>query len=319
MKNKLRVALLAGGRSGEREVSLKGAAVVAQSLDPQKYEVMQYDPATDLNRLIADSAKLDVAFILLHGRFGEDGTVQGLLDLLGIPYQGSGVLGSSLAMHKHMAKVQYKNAGLLVPDWLLARPEDAENPERILGQLSLPLVVKPVQQGSSLGMSIARTVEELRAGIALAFNYDQEVMVEQYIRGREITGGVLGNATLAALPLVEIIPGEQFVFFDYTAKYTPGASHEVCPAELDPALTARAQEIALKAHRALMLKGYSRSDMILAGNDIYLLETNTIPGMTPTSLLPQAAKAHGLSFAALLDRLLELALERPVSHVVKQP
>jgi len=311
MKNRLRVALLAGGRSGEREVSLKGAAEVTKALDPEKYQVSHYDPATDLARLITDRPGLDVAFILLHGRYGEDGTIQGLLDLLGLPYQGSGVLGSALAMHKQMAKVQYRHAGLLVPDWIMAIPEDAKNPDRIMKALPLPLVVKPVQQGSSLGMSIARTAQELTAGVALAFTFDHEVMVEQYIRGREITGGVLGNDTLTALPIVEIIPGDAFTFFDYTAKYTPGASREVCPAEISPALTAQAQEIARRAHRALLLRGYSRTDMIASGNDIYILETNTIPGMTPTSLLPQAAQAHGLPFAALLDRLLELALEKP--------
>jgi D-alanine-D-alanine ligase len=157
-------------------------------------------------------------------------------------------------------------------------------------------------------MSLARSEEELAQGLAKAFAFDSEVMVEQYVQGREITGGVLGNKELTALPLVEIFPGEEYAFFDYQAKYQAGASREVCPAELEPEVTARAQEIALAAHRALQLKGYSRTDMIVAGDGIYVLETNTIPGMTPTSLLPQAAAVHGLPFPALLDRLIELAL-----------
>jgi len=309
MKNKLRLALLAGGKSGEREVSLKGAKEVAKALDPQRYEVRRYDPATDLAQLAADSDTFDVAFILLHGPFGEDGTVQGFLDLLDLPYQGSGVLGSAMAMDKNLAKILYRNSGLKVPDWYMAEKEDINNPSKILGQLGLPLVIKPANQGSSLGMTIARSEDQISEGLIKAFAVDHQVMVEEFIEGREITGGILGNDELTALPLVEIIPGEQYEFFDYEAKYQPGASTEICPADLDDPLTIRAQQYALTAHRALQLRGYSRTDMIVSGDDIYVLETNTIPGMTPTSLLPQGAAAAGLDFAALLDRLLELALE----------
>ena len=309
MNKKLRLALLAGGKSGEREVSLNGAAGVAKALDPHKYEVKRYDPATDLAKLAAEADTIDVAFILLHGPFGEDGTVQGFLDLLNIPYQGSGVLGSALAMDKNLAKILYKNNGLQVPDWYMAEKEDIDNPSKVLGQLGLPLVIKPSNQGSSLGMTIARSEEEITEGLKKAFAIDHQVMIEEFIEGREITGGVLGNNELTALPLVEIIPGEQYEFFDYEAKYQPGASTEICPAVLDDPLTIRAQQYALTAHRALQLKGYSRTDMIISGDDIYVLETNTIPGMTPTSLLPQAAAAAGLDFGALLDRLIELALE----------
>ena len=309
MNKKLRLALLAGGKSGEREVSLNGASGIAKALDPHKYEVKRYDPATDLAKLAAEADTIDVAFILLHGPFGEDGTVQGFLDLLNIPYQGSGVLGSALAMDKNLAKILYKNNGLQVPDWYMAEKEDIDNPSKVLGQLGLPLVIKPSNQGSSLGMTIARSEEEITEGLKKAFAIDHQVMIEEFIEGREITGGVLGNNELTALPLVEIIPGEQYEFFDYEAKYQPGASTEICPAVLDDPLTIRAQQYALTGHRALQLKGYSRTDMIISGDDIYVLETNTIPGMTPTSLLPQAAAAAGLDFGALLDRLIELALE----------
>ena len=313
---RLRVALLAGGRSGEREVSLAGAVGVEQALDPSRYQVFRYDPATDLARLAADAAlgpdgarKLDVAFLHLHGPLGEDGTVQGMLDLLDLPYQGSGVLGSALAMDKDLAKQLYRLAGLKVPAWEMALPSDRAEPGRLLAKLTLPLVVKPVRQGSSLGMSIVDREEELGPALANAFAFDEEVMVEQFISGRELTGGVLGNAELTALPIVEIIPGENFRFFDYQAKYQAGASREICPAELPFEIGAEARRCAVAAHRALHLKGYSRTDMILAADGLYILETNTIPGMTPTSLLPQAAAAHGLTFGALLDRLLELALE----------
>jgi len=306
---KLRLALLAGGKSGEREVSLKGAAEVAKALDPKKYEVKRYDPATDLARLASDAGSIDVAFILLHGPFGEDGTVQGFLDLLAIPYQGSGVLGSAIAMDKNLSKILYRNSGLKVPEWYMAAKEDIDNPSKILGQLALPLVIKPASQGSSLGMTIARSEEDIAKGLQKAFAIDRQVMVEEFIAGREITGGVIGNEELTALPLVEIIPGEQYEFFDYEAKYQPGASKEICPAELEEAITIRAQNYALTAHRALQLRGYSRTDMIVNGDDIYVLETNTIPGMTPTSLLPQGAAAAGLDFSELLDRLIELALQ----------
>ncbi|MGX9727107.1 MAG: D-alanine--D-alanine ligase family protein [Candidatus Electronema sp. VV] len=309
--SKIRLALIAGGISGEREVSLRGAAGVEQALNKDKYEVVRYDPAADLARLAADASQLDAAFILLHGIGGEDGTVQGMLELLGIPYQGSGVLGSALAMHKHLAKVMYRLHGLPVAAWEIAEKAHVSDPAPLLAKLRLPLVVKPVRQGSSLGMSIVRQAEQLAAALATAFEHDSEVMVEEFISGREITVGVLGNEELTALPLVEIIPDRRFDFFDYEAKYTPGATREVCPAEVSDRIRDKAQDYGLRAHNALQLRGYSRTDMIIhEDGEIFLLETNTIPGMTPTSLLPQAAAQIGLDFPALLDRLIELALER---------
>lgn len=310
MAEKIRLALIAGGKSGERDVSLAGARGVLAALDKNKYAVTQYDPATDLALLAADADKLDVAFILLHGPLGEDGSMQGTLDLLGIPYQGAGILGSAMAMDKNLAKKMYLEAGLKVANWQMASVDDISNPAPLVAKLNFPVVIKPVRQGSSLGMSIAHDEQELSTGLALAFDYDDEVMVEEFIRGREITCGVLGNKKLSPLPLVEVIPGEEYPFFDYQAKYQPGASREVCPAELDEETTRKAQEFGLRAHKALKLKGYSRTDMMVAEDgDIYTIETNTIPGMTPTSLLPQAAKAFGLDFPALLDRLIELAME----------
>jgi D-alanine-D-alanine ligase len=312
---KIRLALIAGGTSDEREVSLRGAAGVEKALNPEKYAVVRYDPATDLGRIAADAGKIDVAFLLLHGVHGEDGTIQGFLDLLGIPYQGAGVLGSALAMDKHLAKTMYKLHGLPVAPWVMVEPQDVQNPGRIVREVGLPCVVKPVRQGSSIGMSIVRTAEQLPQALLLALRHDNEVMVEAYIKGRELTVGVLGNQELMALPLIEIIPNAQYEFFDYEAKYQPGASREICPAPVDDQIRAKAQRYALTAHRCLQLRGYSRTDMILRDEELYLLETNTIPGMTPTSLLPQAAAEAGIPFAALLDRLIELAMEKPARMV----
>jgi|UniRef100_A0A7C3UXK8 D-alanine-D-alanine ligase len=307
---KLRLALIAGGKSAEREVSLKSGDQVYQALDKSKYDIRRYDPRDDLARLVQDAPELDVALVIMHGRGGEDGTLQGMLDLLGLPYQGSGVLASALGMNKELSKILYQQAGLQVSKALFFNRGEAPDPRDIKARLGLPVVIKPVNEGSSIGITKARTPEELERGLAAAFQYDRRVLVEQFLEGVEVTGGVLGNSQLTALPLVEIIPSEQYDFFDYEAKYKPGASREVCPARLDEATTLKAQAAALTAHRALHCRGYSRTDMIVKDGEVYVLETNTIPGMTATSLFPQAAKAFGLDFPQLLDRLIELALEK---------
>ncbi len=306
---KLTVALLSGGISSEREVSLNSGNQVFEALDKKKYDVLRYDPKTDLQRLVADAQKINVAMIILHGPFGEDGTVQGLLDLLGIPYQGSGVLGSAVAMNKLMSKQLYQQVGLPVPSYLSLKRSDTIDPAGIAARLGLPVVIKPVQGGSSVGMSIVRSESDLPGAIQKAFDYDTTVLVEAYIDGIEITGGVLGNSDPEALPLIEIIPDKSHAFFDYEAKYTAGVTQEICPARIDAALTEKARTYAVMAHEALGCKGYSRTDLMLKGRDFFVLETNTIPGMTATSLFPQAAAAAGLSFAQLLDRLIELSLE----------
>ncbi|MCI5144992.1 MAG: D-alanine--D-alanine ligase [Candidatus Electrothrix sp. AR3] len=308
--HKIRLALIAGGVSGEREVSLQGATGVEQALDTEKYKVVRYDPATDLARIAADADQLDVAFILLHGIQGEDGTVQGMLELLGIPYQGAGVLGSALAMDKNLAKTLYRLHDLPVAAWAMATKKHIADPTPLLTKLSLPLVIKPIRQGSSLGMSIVHQSEDLPAALVTAFKHDNQVMAEEFIQGREITVGVLGNTELTAPPLVEIIPNSRYDFFDYEAKYQLGATQEVCPAVVSDRIREQAQAYALTAHKTLQLRGYSRTDMIIGPEDeIFILETNTIPGMTPTSLFPQAAAQAGLDFSALLDRLVMLAME----------
>ncbi|HSM74282.1 MAG TPA: D-alanine--D-alanine ligase [Desulfobacterales bacterium] len=306
---KTRVALLSGGISSERAVSLASGNQVFAALDKQKYDIRRYDPQSDLPRLVAEAPRIDVALVILHGPFGEDGTVQGLLDLLGIPYQGSGVLGSAIAMNKLVSKQLYEKFGIPVPPYLALTRRDRLDPEAIGQRLGFPLVIKPVSGGSSIGMSLVKSPEALAAGIDQALQYDSGVLLEVYLAGVELTCGVIGNEHLEALPLIEIIPDKAHPFFDYTAKYTAGATQEICPARIDPALAEKAQSYGLMAHRALNCRGYSRTDMILKDGEIFVLETNTIPGMTPTSLMPQAARAAGMSFSQLLDRLIALALE----------
>lgn len=307
--DKIRVALLAGGKSAEREVSLKSGEQVYQALNKSRYDVSRYDPRDDLARLAQDADHLDVALIILHGRLGEDGTVQGFLELLGIPYQGSGVLGSALAMNKMISKQLYIQAGLPVAPHIIADKSAPPKSEEIRQNVGFPLVVKPEHEGSSIGLSIVHNESQLAAALEQGWQYDRLCLLEKYIHGTEITGAVLGNESLQALPLIEIVPGKEYEFFDYNAKYLPGATNEICPARISPELTEKAQEIAKRAHRVLNCRGYSRTDMIASGADLFVLETNTIPGMTRTSLFPQAAAAAGISFSALLDRLIELALE----------
>ena len=307
---KLHIALLAGGTSGERQVSLNGAAAVEKALDSEKFLVRRYDPAVDLVRLAADAPEIDFAFILLHGLHGEDGTMQGFLDLLGVPYQGSGVLGSAIAMDKHLAKELFRLHGLPVADWLVLDDVNQVSAGELLERFGLPVVIKPVHEGSSLGLTLARLREQLLQGIERALAHDSQIIVEKYIEGRELTVGVFGNKQLTALPVIEIVPGPGFDFFNYDAKYQAGATEEICPARISKDITIQAQQHAQVAHKALRLRGYSRTDMILdAHGSLYLLETNTIPGMTATSLMPQAAAVHGLSFPKFLELLIELGLE----------
>jgi D-alanine-D-alanine ligase len=314
---KLTVALLSGGISSEREVSLNSGNQVYQALDKEKYRILRYDPKTDLSRLVADAPQIDAALIILHGPYGEDGTMQGLLDLLNIPYQGSGVLGSALAMNKLAAKTLYEKAGLTTPTYIAITPKTSFDPEGWTRQIGLPLVVKPSGAGSSVGISIVRDKIALQPALNDAFSHDDTIIIEKYIHGTELTGGVIGNDELKALPLIEIIPDSSHEFFNYKAKYTEGASREICPARIDQALADKAKDCAIRAHQALFCKGYSRTDMILQDKDIYVLETNTIPGMTATSLLPRAAAVDGIPFSELLDRLIQLGIEekeRRASH-----
>ena len=307
-----RIAVILGGSSQEREVSLRSGKAVANALDPARYRAVIFDPVVDLPRLFAEAPRLDAALIMLHGRGGEDGTMQGLLDILGVPYQCAGVLGCALAMDKVMSKDRFRHKGLPVaPDLVLQRGEPGQA-GRVKSELGLPVVVKPAHEGSSVGIKIVQKPGQLPAALKTAFELDRTVLVERFLAGREITAGVIGNLELQALPLVEIIPDKKkYEFFDYQAKYLPGASNEICPADLDAETTALIQDLAIKAHQALGLLGYSRTDFILTDEGPFILETNTIPGMTETSLFPQAAAAAGMDFTAMVNRLVKLALERP--------
>lgn len=309
-EKKLRVALLAGGKSAEREVSLKSGKQVFLSLDKNKYDVLRYDPRDDLPQLAADASRIDVALIILHGRLGEDGTIQGFLESLGIPHHGSGVLGSALAINKILSKEVYQQAGLPVAPYVVAERGNYGEVRAAVKDTGYPAVVKPEHEGSSIGLSIVRDEAHLQKALEQGWQYDRRCLVEKFISGTEITCGVLGNADLQALPLIEIIPGDEHEFFDYEAKYVPGQTQEICPARISSELTRKAQDYAIRAHQVLCCRGYSRTDMIISEDDgMYVLETNTIPGMTETSLFPQAAAAAGYSFSGLLDRLIELALE----------
>ena len=309
LKKQLKIALLAGGTSSEREVSLKGAEAVKKALLTLGHEVEFFDPASDLAKLVQKAGEIDFAFLVVHGKGGEDGSLQGFLDSLGIPYQGAGVLGSALAMHKGISKELYKLAGLKVPEGKTFFKNDFfKHPDKIkkyANKIGYPLVVKPASHGSSIGMSIVKEEKDFEKACESAFSFDEEILVEKYLKGREFTVGILDEKPL---PVVEIVP-KKSEFFDYKTKYTPGMAEEVCPAKISEELSLKAQECALKAHKVLRLKHYSRTDMILVGKDFFILETNTIPGMTETSLLPLSAKVAGFPFEVLVQKLIELGLK----------
>lgn len=302
----LKIALLAGGTSSERDVSLRGAFAVSKALEKLGYKYEFFDPAYDLPKLVNRAREFDCAFLVVHGPGGEDGTLQGFLDSIGIPYQGAGTLGSALAMHKGLSKLLYQQAGLKVPEGKsFLKDFSQEEIKNYAKYLGFPVVVKPATQGSSIGLSIAKNEKNLKEACEKAFSVDDEILIEKYLKGREITVGILDETPL---PVVEIIP-KFSDFFDYQTKYTPGFAEEICPAPLPENLTQKAQQYGLIAHKALKLRHYSRTDMILVGEEIYVLETNTIPGMTETSLLPLAAKVAGYSFENLIKKLIELALK----------
>jgi D-alanine-D-alanine ligase len=262
-----------------------------------------------LGDLVKERDWIDLAFVLLHGKYGEDGRMQGMLDILGIPYVGSGVLASAMALNKRVAKGVYREQGLRVPQHVVLRQGERYSRENIMERLGEATVVKPVAEGSSLGASVCQDEEGLAIAIQGAFEFDDEVLVEEYLPGSEITCCVLGNRELEVLPLIEIVPDSSYRFFDYDAKYTEGATQEICPASVSESVVKEAQGAAKAAHLALGCRDWSRTDMIVMEDVIYVLETNTIPGMTKNSLFPLAARTAGWSFSDLLDRLVALAVE----------
>jgi len=307
---KIKIAVLAGGWSREREISIMSGNAAYRALDKNKYDVTMYDPKNKLRELMAKKENIDLAFNLLHGKYGEDGCMQGMLDVLGIPFVGSGVLSSAMTVKKKVTKDIYRNEGMTVaPDIVVTKGEDF-SVEEIITRIGNQTVVKPLDEGSSVGMSLCGNREELAAGIETAFECGRKIMIEQLIVGREVTCCVLGNTELETLPIIEIVPKEQYRFFDYEAKYTPGATEEICPAHLVENPQGIVIEYAKKAHQALGCSVWSRTDMIVKNENVYLLETNTIPGMTENSLFPLAARTAGISFSELLDRLIALSFEK---------
>jgi D-alanine-D-alanine ligase len=304
------VAVLKGGRSLERQVSLRSGARVEDALARLGHDVVGIDIGGDLVARLRD-ARPDVAFIALHGRDGEDGTVQELLEVLGIPYTASGVSACMRTADKVTTKHLLQDAGLPTPDFFsftetaFKELGAAEALGAIEERLAFPIVVKPADQGSALGIRFAATAADVPAAIVAAFSYSTRVLLERHVHGRELAVSVLGDD---ALPVVEAVPNEED-FYDFSARYTIGRTRFVCPAELGDELTARAQTLALDAFRLLGCRGFARVDLLLeeATGELFVLEANAIPGLTETSLLPQAAEEAGISFDAFVERVLALA------------
>jgi len=303
-----RVAVLMGGRSAEREVSLSTGAQVAAALIRSGFDVVCIDTGEADFIAQIEAANAGVAFICLHGRFGEDGTVQGLLELMDLPYVGSGVLASALAMNKVMSKRIYESVGLSTPAYVTVTKGGSLDVAAITAQLGPKTVVKPADEGSSVGMTIVSDPDSLADAVEFAFRFDPLVLIERFEAGAEVTVGVIGNHDPIALPTLEIVPAHDF--YDYESKYVPGMSSHIIPARVSEAARLECQRLAVEAHRALGCIGMSRSDTIVTqAGDVFLLETNTIPGMTATSLLPDAAAAAGIEFPDLCAQLVALALE----------
>jgi D-alanine-D-alanine ligase len=352
---KIRVGVLTGGASSERDISLAAGAQIQRVLPKDRYDVVLLDPLALMVRnpmlteeqraqgraLLAGGGRpgpahelpkgleseitaaskalvpateaitgagdpVDVIFISLYGAWGEDGRMQGLLDTLGIPYTGSGVLASALAMDKVMAKTVLGAAGLDVPKGVVVASASGAELGRARG-VGLPVFVKPVSSGSSVGAAIVRRDEDLGPAIADALRYDERALVEEYLAGRELTVAVIGNDTPEALPVIEIVTNREF--FDYKAKYDTGGSEEIVPARIPDDIARRAQAVGIEAHNALGCRGMSRTDIVWSDDRLVTLEVNTIPGMTANSLLPKAAKAAGIEFGDLVGRLIGWALD----------
>jgi D-alanine-D-alanine ligase len=309
-----RVAVLKGGRSLERQVSLKSGARVEDALERLGHQVIPIDVGSDLvDRLGAE--RPDVAFVALHGRDGEDGTVQELLEVMGIAYTGSRVSACIRAADKVLAKHAMRDDGIPTPDFYAFNETAfkelgaAQALPAIEERLEFPIVVKPAGQGSALGIKFARTPADVPAALVAAFSYDRKVLLERHVPGRDLAVSIIDEGGASrALPIVEAVP-EQEDFYDFESRYEIGRTRFVCPAELDDEIAARASEIALRVYGLLGCAGFARVDLMLEGStgELYALEANSIPGLTETSLLPQAADAAGIGFDELIDRILDAA------------
>jgi D-alanine-D-alanine ligase len=307
-----RVAVLKGGRSLERQVSLKSGARVQDALERLGHDVVGIDVGHDLVARLRAAAP-DVAFVALHGRDGEDGTVQELLEALGVAYTGSGVSACIRCADKVLAKHHMLDAGIPTPDFFAFNETAfkelgaAEALPAIEERLQFPIVVKPAGQGSALGIKFAASAKDVPSALVAAFSYGDKVLLERHVDGRDLAVSILDGV---ALPVVEAVPREED-FYDFEARYEIGRTEFVCPAQLPDEVTARAQEIALDVWRVLGCRGFARVDLMLGAHsgELSVLEANAIPGMTQTSLMPQAADAAGIGFDALIARIVELAIE----------
>jgi D-alanine-D-alanine ligase len=307
------VAVLKGGPSLERQVSLRSGARVQDALERLGHEVLPIDVGADLIERL-ELQRPDVAFLALHGRGGEDGTVQELLDIVGIPYTGSGVLACMRSVDKVLTKHLLLEAGLPTPEFFAF----SETAFRELGaadalpaieeRLAFPIVVKPAAQGSALGVKFARTAQDVPAALVAAFSYDSRVLLERYVSGRDVAVSILDGRPL---PVVEAVPRDED-FYDFESRYEIGRTDFLCPAELTDACTAKTQELALATYELLGCRGFARVDLMIeeSSGEPLVLEVNAIPGLTETSLLPMAAEASGISFDELIGKIVDLALSR---------
>jgi len=292
----VRIGVLYGGWSSEREISILSGRRVASALENRGYEVVEIDVGRDIADVLSNN-HIDMAYVMLHGKPGEDGTIQGLLETVGIPYTGSGVLASALAINKVLTKKVFQFSEILTPEF-----KYPVNSDKI--PFDPPYLIKPVSEGSSVGMTLVRDKEQHRKAISKAREYGDS-FAEKYINGKEITIGILGDL---ALPILELVPKKEF--YDYEAKYTKGMTEFIIPARLDDAMTKKSKEIALKAHRALGCRDFSRVDFVVERGNAYVIEVNTIPGMTELSDIPAEARAMGIEYDELVEQILKLALER---------
>jgi D-alanine-D-alanine ligase len=319
---KKRVAVIYGGRSGEHEVSLRSAKSIIEALDPEKYKVLHYliskEGKWSPRPIVPEphgNPEIDVVFPALHGTFGEDGTLQGLLELAGLPYVGAGVLASSVSMDKEVMKRLAKERGLPVVDYVVIASSELKNAEDLCSKFEFPVFVKPANLGSSVGISKAHNCVELKAALELAASFDRKVIVERGIQGREFECAVLGNEDPIASVPCEILPSQEF--YDYDDKYLLDKAGTVIPANLAPLQTAELQKLAVECYRAVECEGLARVDFLLetSSNKLFINEINTLPGFTSISMYPKMWEHSGLPMPKLVDRLIELALER---HAAKQ-
>ncbi|MDD4170424.1 MAG: D-alanine--D-alanine ligase [Desulfotomaculaceae bacterium] len=310
----LKIGVLMGGRSAERDVSLRTGEAIAHALKAKGYQSVKIDVDLDVVEKIKEE-QIELAFLALHGKYGEDGTIQGLLEMLDIPYTGSGVLASAMAMDKIVTKKILLLEGLTTPHFILVDQKDLTSLERpsimakVSKEMGYPVVVKAPTQGSSIGLSIVKKERDLVAALELSFRYDRVALIEQFVEGVEVTASVLGNNDPVALPLIEILSSTGV--YDYDAKYTDGMSEHIIPPRITEEQQISIEKSAVSAFKALGCRGLARVDYIVdRRGKPYILELNTMPGMTATSLFPDAARAAGIQFPELVENIIKLALEK---------